>query len=91
VTTAVQHAIQRYVVGGLFLAGGIALIVRRAALAVALAKRLPRDRLFASTNTEAAPGDVLYWRLRILTTGIFAVCLCTFMIVLTLLNPQGFR
>jgi hypothetical protein len=90
-TTAVQHAIQLYVGCALFLAGGVVVIVRRAALADGLARRFPRDRTFASTNTEAAPGDVLYWRLRILTTGIFAVCLCTFMIVLTLLQPQGFQ
>jgi hypothetical protein len=90
VSAALGHAIATYSSCLIFGAAGILVLRFRLALARAISHRFPRNRTFVGTNIEADPADVAYWRLRIVTAGIFALCLCTFIVAITLAYPQGF-
>ncbi len=81
-------ALTLYSACALFILLGTLSIVFHRRLANVLARRLPRNPFRATLIGQAS--DVQYWRSRLLQVGIFADCLCIFIVVITSLNPQGF-
>jgi hypothetical protein len=91
VSAALGHAITAYSLCLAFVVAGILILRFRNDLAQSISRRFPRNRTFVTSNFEADPADVAYWRLRLVTVGIFAVCLCGFIVIITLIYPQGFN
>jgi hypothetical protein len=85
--TSMSHAVTLYATCLVFIVLGTLSIALHRRAAGVLARRFPRNQ--GSVGVQAT--DIQYWRSRLLRVGIFADCLCIFIVVLTSLNPQGFH
>jgi hypothetical protein len=84
-----SNALMLYFACLLFIILGTLSIVFHRRIAGVLARRFPRNPFRATVGVQDS--DIQYWRSRLLQVGIFADCLCIFVVVLASLNPQGFN